>query len=311
MKATFLNERGKVLTGSSRKLPSGDGKERSIFEPRPFAPPVWRTDSSPESVGGSDLHESYPRQQRLGFSFGLLSGSGESPIASSAVQPSLKWVPQVAARAVGQAVERAPTPVQRITARKDKIWSTFREDVMIDENQAVITAASQDSMTGGHSTVVLEYQETDGLARATLIDLIVNGETWVMEIRIRDIQEESPPATGLTGVLASAFGMNEREVRGTLNPMPLSASHIIRGTATQGVIARAERLKGSINNDYYYSTSGYRLPTHFLEKGTPINCAIFASMLLDVAGVEKSSVVPSNLASATSTAEETGARFGL
>lgn len=202
---------------------------------------------------------------------------------------------------------------QRLVVRKDRVFSTFEPDVMINDKQAVITAASDDSATGGHSTVFLEYQGPDGLAHTALIDLITYPKNdWRLEIRIRELQVEVAPWTGMLGALASATTGNERSISGrALHAPGKSASHIITGKAAMGALARATRLQGSINDQYYYSTTGYWLPSHGMEARTPINCTSFASLLLGVAAVHKSRVVPSHLADDQSDKTETDARFKL
>ena len=202
-----------------------------------------------------------------------------------------------------------PEVAQRIVARHGMIWSSFLPSVYIDAKQAVITAGSADSLTGGHSFIILEYVAQDGLAHAVRIDLFVN-ENGHMPIIIKEKQVEVKPWDGLAGMGASLLGANELSVDGELAIPGKYSSHIIKKSAAPAVIAAAERLSGTINQDYYYSLSGYGPPGWSDLGKTPINCAWFASMLLEKAGVQgKKSVIPSVLAGKESTKEENDARF--
>lgn len=214
---------------------------------------------------------------------------------------------------------------QLITAHDDKVWSSYLTDVIINDKQAVITVGSYDSWNGGHSVIILECQGHDNLSRSYRIDLWGNSSNWQMSITIKERQKESAPWTGLLGGLASMVGNNERsvengadprtnredEIIGGLEMLPTTASHIIKGNLANEVLDRARNIQGSINADYYYSYTGHWLPYHIGETGDPINCAGFASLLLETAGVGKSSVVPSILSGQQSTQEETKERFTL
>ena len=216
---------------------------------------------------------------------------------------------------------------QLITVHDDKVWSSYLDKVIINDKQAVITVGSADTMTGGHSTIILECQGLDGLCRSYRIDLWVDeSANWHMPITIKERQKESAPWTGLLGGLASMVGNNERSVENGSDPLknregeiiggieilPKTASHIIKGSLANAVLDRATNLQGSINTDYFYSKTGYFLPIiHFGETRKPINCAGFASLLLETAGIGKSSVVPSSLSGQQSTKEETKERFTI
>jgi len=215
---------------------------------------------------------------------------------------------QIDAGELTQPLQQGQQAVQRIVARNGKIWSSYLPSVFINEKQAVITAGSADSLTGGHSFVILEYLASDNLVHALRIDLFV-GPDGKMPIVIKNRQVEVKPWEGISGGLLSMVGQNDLSVQGDLEVPGKSSSHIIKNSSAAAVIAMAESYKDRINEEHYYSQTGYGLSFSLFSGKTPINCTWFAAMLLEKAGVSKASVIPSVLADQKSTPEEDNARF--
>ena len=150
-------------------------------------------------------------------------------------------------------------------------------------NDAFITVTSSG---GGHSTLWLEtFELQDGggkdyRTRNWQVELLADGEFSYSRVAV-----------------------NQPEMQMSINVDPLNSGQILRMTGTEGegekktwkvtagavrsAIAKAEEIKAKVESgtpEYYYNYS-----THGISGGSAMNCAYFAELVLQAAGIQTTS----------------------
>ena len=180
------------------------------------------------------------------------------------------------------------TAIQRLQISNGVLVSTFDNGKMINRTQAVITARSADSITGGHATIYLEYLDTQGEGVMDRIDLFVEANNAIL-IQQDQVEHEYNPSNFLTRMLFNRRIIRHPEAR--IHSSGLIQSYSMLANKVQRVLATVQAIRAkAARGEYTYNEKGNSLwNLNPLATTTYINCADFAAMLLKAAGLASGS----------------------
>lgn len=174
--------------------------------------------------------------------------------------------------------------MQRMTVKNGVLKSSFGDNKIINSTQAVITASSADSFTGGHARMFMEFVDGSGLGKTMLVHLVTPGDGRIV-IDIKPLQAETP------GANPRALSGREVTAQGKYQAYAVSYENV------QKAIDKVNEIKAKADA----GTLKYQLTANFLS-GT-MNCADFVAQVMQAAGQPVSAGVMS-MPSSVSTADK-------